>query len=668
MTGRSDSDKIDPDRGNASGRLIFGAALIFAVGATLTLVFATNAEWLKLAVIAALWAAFFGAMLSVKYRHQAAARAGEVADLQAVYELELEREVAARREYELEVEADTRRRIAEESEDSGREDIAALRTELRSLRENLERLTGGEVLVERFALRAQSTRMRTIGDPLAASAIATDQGMPRSITAGPSTARSNRAPGRTIDTVDAVLDPSTELFEPAPRPQRPDPARRPGPQRPDSQRPDGQRPDGQRQDGSRPDSQRQGGSRPDGQRSSQSADGSRRDGPTGQQHRPEPPRVPTQSTGEQSRSNLRRDPINPPLPRQPGNTGAAPIMVRAAANTGPNPIIGRRPSDPAANSSGYHTGPDSSGYRSAETGPDASGYRTGRDESGHHTGLNASGYRAAPGVSGYRTGPDASGYRTGPDASGYRSGDPGRRAEGTGVNPSAGRRSGDTGADSGRGWQPDDTGSNTRVGGHSSDRYPADARVGGKPSGDSGAYPIGGRYPDRSGAHQVDGRHPGGSGPHPVSGGQPGQIGREHIGDADPGAVPTRLAASVARPASPPAAEPHRADSHHADSHHASHASHSSSSRRRALEPAADYDGDSFRSGRHGSGSYEPVPRPVAAVSATPAFASAGARSGGRRAQPEPAGAHTAGRSVTELLAAHSSEEDSPRRHRRRAD
>ena len=84
MTGRSDSDKIDPVRGSASGRLLFGAALVFAVGATLTLVFETNSQWLKLAVIAALWAAFFGAMLSVKYRHQAAARAGEVADLQAV--------------------------------------------------------------------------------------------------------------------------------------------------------------------------------------------------------------------------------------------------------------------------------------------------------------------------------------------------------------------------------------------------------------------------------------------------------------------------------------------------------------------------------------------------------------------------------------------------------
>ncbi|HEX4221469.1 MAG TPA: DUF6779 domain-containing protein, partial [Pseudonocardiaceae bacterium] len=353
MTGSSDSDKIVPDRGNAAGRLLFGAALIFAVGATLTLVFATSAQWLKLAVIAALWAAFFGAMLSVKYRHLAAARAGEVADLQAVYELELEREVAARREYELEVEADTRRRIAEETEESSRADIAALRAELHALRENLDRLTGGEVLVERIALRAQSTRMRSIGDPLAARAIA-EEDMRRSITAGPAANPTNaRGQGRVIG---AVLEPSTQLLEPVqlPRPQRPDQSRRVGPQRPDNQRSDGQRPDGQRSDGNRPDSQRpdsQRGYRPDGQ----SADGARprRDEPTGPQRRTEPERrseserrsepawVPTQSTGEQSRSNLRRGPINPPMPRQPGHTGGQPIAGRPTGNTGVQPIIAR---------------------------------------------------------------------------------------------------------------------------------------------------------------------------------------------------------------------------------------------------------------------------------------------------------------------------------------
>jgi hypothetical protein len=526
MTGRSDSDKIVPDRGNA-GRLLFGAALIFAVAATLTLVFATDAQWLKLAVIAALWAAFLGAMLSVKYRHLAAARAGEVADLQAVYELELEREVAARREYELEVEADTRRRIAEETEDSSRADIAALRAELHALRENLDRLTGGEVLVERIALRAQSTRMRSIGDPLAASAIAADPDIRRSITAGPA-ATPGRAPGQAPGRViGAVLEPSTQLLDPVPmpRPQRPDQSRRVGPQRPDGQRREGQRPEGQRSGGSRVDGPR--AYRPDGQ----PADGARprRDEPTGEQRRSEPVRVPKQSTGEQSRSNLRRDPINPPLPRQPAN----PTMSRPTGDTGAQPII-------------------------------------------------------------------------------------------------------------------------SRAGGH------------------SGAQPIVG------------------------------------LPAADADSVPTRFAAPVARPATNPgagdeggrrrAAEPfdwtaasdgrtgedyasQQTDTGHAEQ---TPTRHGNAGHGKTDYVEAGHDEGSFRrGGRHSSGSYAPVPRPVAAsatppmseqsmsepaMSATPAYASAGARSGGRRAEPEPAGAHAAGRSVTELLAAHRSAEEGPRRHRRRAD
>lgn len=82
---------------------------------------------------------------------------------------------------------------------------------------------------------------------------------------------------------------------------------------------------------------------------------------------------------------------------------------------------------------------------------------------------------------------------------------------------------------------------------------------------------------------------------------------------------------------------------------------------RRGRHGGAQYD-----SGQYDSGSYEPV----AAGSSVPASyaGSAGSHSGGRRAESEPAGAHTAGRSVTELLAAHRPAEDSPRRHRRRAE
>lgn len=113
---------------------------------------------LRLAVVAALWAALVGAFLAARYRRQVTERDDEVADLQSVYELELEREVAARREYELEIESETRKRIEEES----RADIEALRADLHALRDNLQALLGGDVLVERVALRAESTRLRSL--------------------------------------------------------------------------------------------------------------------------------------------------------------------------------------------------------------------------------------------------------------------------------------------------------------------------------------------------------------------------------------------------------------------------------------------------------------------------------------------------------------------------
>jgi hypothetical protein len=160
MTGRSGLTEGERGDSRGYGRLLLVAVLVLAIAATAVLVLSNDARFLRLGVLAALWAALVGAFLAVKYRREAAASEDEVADLQAVYELELEREVAARREYELEIEADTRRRVEEES----REDLDALRGELRALRENLEALLGGEVLVERVALRAESTRMRSLSD------------------------------------------------------------------------------------------------------------------------------------------------------------------------------------------------------------------------------------------------------------------------------------------------------------------------------------------------------------------------------------------------------------------------------------------------------------------------------------------------------------------------
>ncbi|QRP46598.1 DUF6779 domain-containing protein [Amycolatopsis sp. FDAARGOS 1241] len=150
----------DDSRGRLVGRPWLVVGFLLAIGATLALVLSDDLRFLRLGIVAALWAALIGAFLSVRYRKHAAHSEDEVAEAQAVYELELEREIAARREYELEIEAETR----EAAEAKSREELDALRAEVASLRESLQSLFGGEVLLERVALTAQATRMRALND------------------------------------------------------------------------------------------------------------------------------------------------------------------------------------------------------------------------------------------------------------------------------------------------------------------------------------------------------------------------------------------------------------------------------------------------------------------------------------------------------------------------
>jgi hypothetical protein len=157
MNARRDSSD-EPEAGSSGGRALLVGAVVFAAIATGVLVLSDEQKWLRLGIVAALWAALVGAFLAAKYRRQLADQESVAADRQELYELELEREVAARREYELELAADVKRQAEEES----RDDIAALRGELQTLRQTLESLLGGEFLVERYALRAESTRMRSL--------------------------------------------------------------------------------------------------------------------------------------------------------------------------------------------------------------------------------------------------------------------------------------------------------------------------------------------------------------------------------------------------------------------------------------------------------------------------------------------------------------------------
>ena len=150
----------DDSRGRLLGRPWLVVGFVLAIGATLALVLSDDLRYLRLGIVAALWAALIGAFLAVKYRKSAAQSEDAVAEAQAVYELELEREIAARREYELEMEAEK----TSVADSKGREELEALRAEVSALRDSLQSLFGGEVLLERVALTAQATRMRKLSD------------------------------------------------------------------------------------------------------------------------------------------------------------------------------------------------------------------------------------------------------------------------------------------------------------------------------------------------------------------------------------------------------------------------------------------------------------------------------------------------------------------------
>ncbi|MET4611131.1 hypothetical protein ABIC28_002112 [Rhodococcus sp. PvR044] len=140
---------------------MFVAALVaLAVIASLFMIFSNSVQLLRVGLVVALWAAVIAAIAMTKYRRESAADKAKVRDLQTVYELQLEREITARREYEMGVEAKVR-----DEANLDVSEIAALRAELAALRGSLEVLFEGRLPVDRVALQADASRIPELASP-----------------------------------------------------------------------------------------------------------------------------------------------------------------------------------------------------------------------------------------------------------------------------------------------------------------------------------------------------------------------------------------------------------------------------------------------------------------------------------------------------------------------
>lgn len=156
MSGTPEVRRSEPPSLQGSARVLMLSTMVMAAAAAAVLALGTqDAHLLRLGVVAALWAALLAAFTTARARREISSRAEQADQLRAVYQLELQREVVARREHALTVE----RALREQTQLSQQREIGQLRTELAAIGGNLAQLLGGNSMLERITMRADSTRV-----------------------------------------------------------------------------------------------------------------------------------------------------------------------------------------------------------------------------------------------------------------------------------------------------------------------------------------------------------------------------------------------------------------------------------------------------------------------------------------------------------------------------
>jgi hypothetical protein len=136
--------------------LLIVGFVLGAVATAVVVVFADEPRWLRVAVLLAIWAALIAAFAMARFRREAQVVSARESEIARTYELELHREITARREFETALVG----RVREELESVHSADLRSVREQLERLTSALSDLMDGDVLVERLTLSAESTRVR----------------------------------------------------------------------------------------------------------------------------------------------------------------------------------------------------------------------------------------------------------------------------------------------------------------------------------------------------------------------------------------------------------------------------------------------------------------------------------------------------------------------------
>lgn len=157
-SGDSRRGSAEQGEGRMSKLLMFGL-LILAVVASLLMLFMDSDFWLKIAVIAALWAAVLGAILVSRYSSALIAERDRNRQMQRMHTSELRREKSEHQQREAMLESSYEQRMRDQRD----EHLEQLRQELVVLRSQLTSLTGRDYGEEQASVHARAERVRELG-------------------------------------------------------------------------------------------------------------------------------------------------------------------------------------------------------------------------------------------------------------------------------------------------------------------------------------------------------------------------------------------------------------------------------------------------------------------------------------------------------------------------